>query len=194
MRRQFIVAIFMPDDVAEEKSMALLCLGAKVEKVRPASIVDKKQVRGEMLSWHHSYSIETVRGAILPRRLLLAVHDEQNLAKQRAMEFGQMVLDDPENDLLVSSQIQSPTLIDHRNGATSLDFELENRPRGFFADQFEVNRLYPSFTRTEEIHYRTGAILRLILLVQVSRPSDKVIGKLDTQCLLDSRTRDLETN
>ena len=36
----------MPDDVAEEKAMALLALGAKVEKVRPASIVDKKQVRG----------------------------------------------------------------------------------------------------------------------------------------------------
>lgn len=48
MHRQFAVAIIMPDDVAEEKSKALLCLGAKVEKVRPASIVDKKQVREEM--------------------------------------------------------------------------------------------------------------------------------------------------
>lgn len=45
MRRQLVVAIIMPDDVAEEKAKALLCLGAKVEKVRPASIVDKKQVR-----------------------------------------------------------------------------------------------------------------------------------------------------
>lgn len=34
----------MPDDVAEEKSKALEALGAKVEKVRPSSIVDKKQV------------------------------------------------------------------------------------------------------------------------------------------------------
>lgn len=34
----------MPDDVADEKAKALLALGAKVEKVRPASIVDKKQV------------------------------------------------------------------------------------------------------------------------------------------------------
>ncbi|KAH9929572.1 PALP-domain-containing protein [Epithele typhae] len=36
-------AIIMPDDVAEEKVKALLALGAEVERVRPASIVDKKQ-------------------------------------------------------------------------------------------------------------------------------------------------------
>lgn len=34
----------MPDDVAEEKVKALLSLGAEVERVRPASIIDKKQV------------------------------------------------------------------------------------------------------------------------------------------------------
>jgi len=34
----------MPDDVAEEKVKALEALGAEVERVRPASIVDKKQV------------------------------------------------------------------------------------------------------------------------------------------------------
>lgn len=34
----------MPDDVADEKAKNLLALGAHVEKVRPASIVDKKQV------------------------------------------------------------------------------------------------------------------------------------------------------
>ena len=36
-------AIIMPDDVAEEKVKALESLGAEVERVRPASIVDKKQ-------------------------------------------------------------------------------------------------------------------------------------------------------
>jgi cysteine synthase A len=35
----------MPDDVAEEKVKALHSLGAEVQRVRPASIVDKKQVR-----------------------------------------------------------------------------------------------------------------------------------------------------
>lgn len=34
----------MPDDTAEEKVRAVLAYGAQVEKVRPASIVDKKQV------------------------------------------------------------------------------------------------------------------------------------------------------
>jgi hypothetical protein len=33
----------MPDDVAEEKVKALQSLGSDVERVRPASIVDKKQ-------------------------------------------------------------------------------------------------------------------------------------------------------
>lgn len=38
-------AIIMPDDIAEEKVQAIRALGAEVERVRPASIVDKKQVR-----------------------------------------------------------------------------------------------------------------------------------------------------
>lgn len=38
------IAIIMPDDTAEEKVKAVLAYGAQVEKVRPASIVDKKQV------------------------------------------------------------------------------------------------------------------------------------------------------
>lgn len=47
-------AIIMPDDVAEEKVKALLALGADVERVRPASIVDKKQfvVRGSTNTLH----------------------------------------------------------------------------------------------------------------------------------------------
>jgi len=38
------LAIIIPDDVAEEKAKALSALGADLERVRPASIVDKKQV------------------------------------------------------------------------------------------------------------------------------------------------------
>ncbi|CAE7209667.1 unnamed protein product, partial [Rhizoctonia solani] len=41
--RGYETTIIMPDDVAAEKERALLALGATVEKVRPASIVDKKQ-------------------------------------------------------------------------------------------------------------------------------------------------------
>lgn len=39
----------MPDDVAEEKVKALKALGADVERVRPTSIVDKKQVHSSLL-------------------------------------------------------------------------------------------------------------------------------------------------
>ncbi|KZS98546.1 PALP-domain-containing protein [Sistotremastrum niveocremeum HHB9708] len=35
--------IILPDDIAEEKAKAILALGGIVEKVKPASIVDKKQ-------------------------------------------------------------------------------------------------------------------------------------------------------
>ncbi|KAG8835016.1 hypothetical protein FRC17_005864 [Serendipita sp. 399] len=42
-RTRITVAIIMPDDIAAEKVLALRALGAEVEQVRPASIVDKKQ-------------------------------------------------------------------------------------------------------------------------------------------------------
>ncbi|KAB5591253.1 Cysteine synthase A [Ceratobasidium theobromae] len=85
-------AIIMPDDVAAEKERALISLGATVEKVRPASIVDKKQ----------------------------------NLAKHRALEFGKSELPTSDDALAVSTTFAG-------TGGT----ELETRPRGFFADQFE---------------------------------------------------------
>ena len=47
-------AVIMPDDVAEEKVKALLALGADVERVRPASIVDKKQVISDRTSFFNS--------------------------------------------------------------------------------------------------------------------------------------------
>jgi len=53
-----IIAIIMPDDVSEDKVKALQCLGAEVQRVRPASIVDKKQV-GVQLS-QSSYSSNSV--------------------------------------------------------------------------------------------------------------------------------------
>lgn len=50
-------AIIMPDDVAEEKVKALRALGAHVERVRPASIVDKKQVISDQFFLFDAYSI-----------------------------------------------------------------------------------------------------------------------------------------
>ncbi|KAF8530495.1 tryptophan synthase beta subunit-like PLP-dependent enzyme [Hysterangium stoloniferum] len=48
-----LAPIIMPDDVAEEKAKNLLALGAKVEKVRPASIVDKKQNLAKQRAWEY---------------------------------------------------------------------------------------------------------------------------------------------
>ncbi|KAG9120945.1 hypothetical protein FRC07_003309, partial [Ceratobasidium sp. 392] len=92
--RGYDTTIIMPDDVAAEKERALLSLGATVEKVRPASIVDKKQF--------------------------------VNLAKQRALEFGKNELPTSDDALAVST-----------SAGTTGGMELETKPRGFFADQFE---------------------------------------------------------
>ncbi|KAG8740110.1 hypothetical protein FRC10_004739 [Ceratobasidium sp. 414] len=95
----------MPDDVAAEKERALLALGATVEKVRPASIVDKKQA---------------IRCGYYPQL--------SNLAKQRALEFGETEMPTADDSLAVSTTSAS--------GAGGM--ELKTKPRGFFADQFEV--------------------------------------------------------
>ncbi|KEP51978.1 cysteine synthase [Rhizoctonia solani 123E] len=87
--RGYEATIIMPDDVAAEKERALLSLGATVEKVRPASIVDKKQAC--------------------------------NLAKHRALEFGQNEMH-TSDDTMVASTRDGP-----------------GNPRGFFADQFEAS-------------------------------------------------------
>lgn len=50
----------MPDDVAEEKAKALQALGAEIEKVRPASIVDKKQVSYSMNASLRSFNLNCV--------------------------------------------------------------------------------------------------------------------------------------
>lgn len=55
----------MPDDVSPEKVKALEVLGAHVEMVRPASIVDKKQVSTLALPTDHrllTYHSPSVRG------------------------------------------------------------------------------------------------------------------------------------
>ncbi|KAF8631781.1 hypothetical protein AX17_004996 [Amanita inopinata Kibby_2008] len=112
--------IIMPDDVADEKVKALLSLGAHVERVRPASIIDKKQY--------------------------------VNLARLRAAQFGQasppdkegavanylhrpQVYTSPSTSIVVSTTSNVPFDFDLRSEKDSDEF-LE-KPRGYFADQFE---------------------------------------------------------
>ncbi|OCF58042.1 cysteine synthase A [Kwoniella mangroviensis CBS 10435] len=108
--------IIMPDDVAIEKVQVLEKLGAKVERVRPASIVDEKQ----------------------------------NLARKRALEFGNTPLIDPpksDPEVVVSTKADSSEVGHEVNSSEPLipsirlpellKPALETKPRGFFADQFE---------------------------------------------------------
>ncbi|OCF30485.1 cysteine synthase A [Kwoniella heveanensis BCC8398] len=115
--------IIMPDDVAIEKVQVLEKLGAKVERVRPASIVDEKQ----------------------------------NLARKRALEFGNTELVNPptprapiavstfaeSSEVGHTADLSSPGTKDNSpilpniSLAQVLRPALETKPRGFFADQFE---------------------------------------------------------
>ncbi|KAJ4479181.1 tryptophan synthase beta subunit-like PLP-dependent enzyme [Lentinula aciculospora] len=96
--RARLVPIIMPDDVAEEKVKALHALGADVERVRPASIVDKKQ----------------------------------NVARQRALNFGKHSSSGEPHLVQVPSSVVVSTSGDEKNPD-----DLMHKPRGFFADQFE---------------------------------------------------------
>ncbi|KAG2338914.1 PALP-domain-containing protein [Suillus weaverae] len=95
--------IIMPDDVAREKVNALQALGADVQRVRPASIVDKKQVRTRIV----------------------------NIARRAAIEFGRSDIVKGSEDAHTSHELHTGTVDD------PLDEDLLNKPRGFFADQFE---------------------------------------------------------
>ncbi|KAJ3850943.1 tryptophan synthase beta subunit-like PLP-dependent enzyme [Lentinula lateritia] len=105
-RLGYDVTIIMPDDVAEEKVKALHALGADVERVRPTSIVDKKQA-----SLFYPY---------------------QNVARQRAIDFGKHSSFDQPHVLQAP-----PSMIVSTTGDEEKPEDLMDKPRGFFADQFE---------------------------------------------------------
>ncbi|KAG9220387.1 hypothetical protein CCMSSC00406_0006652 [Pleurotus cornucopiae] len=123
----------MPDDVADEKVKALHALGAEVERVRPASIVDKKQASNFV-------------------RLYEGILDDSqpNLARRRAIEFGKQSSMDRVNSLTdngSSHLLKSPssvvisTMSTHATSGADADpradEDIVSKPRGFFADQFE---------------------------------------------------------
>ncbi|KAI3613690.1 cysteine synthase [Moniliophthora roreri] len=105
--RGYDATIIMPDDVAEEKVKALLALGANVERVRPASIVDKKQY----------VNLARERAIVFGK----------SLPSSRPH-----LLRTPSSSMVVST-VDDDTMRynDHDDG------EAVYRPRGFFADQFE---------------------------------------------------------
>jgi len=72
----------MPDDVAQEKVNALQALGADVQRVRPASIVDKKQVRADVVITKFSYNAIVMAFVVRGEQSLCRVmlRDEYSLA------------------------------------------------------------------------------------------------------------------
>ncbi|KAF7376604.1 PALP-domain-containing protein [Mycena sanguinolenta] len=112
--RGYDVTIVVPDDMAAEKLHALRSLGADVEQVRPASIIDKKQAirRKPSRRIHRVYRY----------------HESgitQNVARQRALAFSSSsstsVLSGPGDSIAVLT---------------------DSDARGFFADQFENKSNY----------------------------------------------------
>ncbi|KAF8444978.1 putative cysteine synthase [Boletus edulis BED1] len=111
--RGYDATIIMPDDVAEEKVKALQSLGAEVQRVRPTSIVDKKQY------------VNMARQA--------AGRFGQPSGVVGAVFSHEMVTGSP-------SVVVSTTSSHVRPEGTQddpQDMELLTMPRGFFADQFE---------------------------------------------------------
>ncbi|KAJ8695928.1 Cysteine synthase 2, variant 2 [Pleurotus ostreatus] len=116
--RGYNATIIMPDDVAEEKVKALHALGAEVERVRPASIVDKKQYVN------------------LARRRAI------EFGKQSSMDRANSLTDNGSSHLLKSpSSVVISTLSTHATSGADADpradEDIISKPRGFFADQFE---------------------------------------------------------
>ncbi|KII92701.1 hypothetical protein PLICRDRAFT_51059 [Plicaturopsis crispa FD-325 SS-3] len=107
-----IAPIIMPDDVAEEKVKALKALGADVERVRPTSIVDKKQN--------------------LARKYAAAFGCSDLVDSASNPTEGNHMLKTLEDSVVVT------TTASHVEPETpEQEDELTRNPRGFFADQFE---------------------------------------------------------
>ncbi|KAF9050059.1 tryptophan synthase beta subunit-like PLP-dependent enzyme [Panaeolus papilionaceus] len=109
--------IIMPDDVAEEKVKALQALGAEVERVRPASIVDKKQyvnlARLRAKQFGHEDSVE------------------ESLSDKTLPSRG---FETPSHTVIVSIP---PQHVDFDVADVEDDVTHIAGRRGFFADQFE---------------------------------------------------------
>ncbi|TFY82455.1 hypothetical protein EWM64_g1553 [Hericium alpestre] len=115
----------MPDDVAEEKVKALEALGADIERVRPASIVDKKQYVNLARDYalHFTTSNAKTHGP---------THDPHS--HPRALKRSQSSV------VVTTADSLADEFAAELNGAADTpqtEEELRTKPRGFFADQFE---------------------------------------------------------
>ncbi|OSD07034.1 PALP-domain-containing protein [Trametes coccinea BRFM310] len=114
--------IIMPDDVAEEKVKALLALGAEVERVRPASIVDKKQFVN------------------LARERAKNFGSEPDPAHPHEKHRGHLIPTASSSVLVTTTADEA--LADNALMSPKEEREFALKPRGFFADQFENRSNY----------------------------------------------------
>ncbi|KAN0091501.1 Tryptophan synthase beta subunit-like PLP-dependent enzyme [Tylopilus felleus] len=114
--RGYDATIIMPDDVAEEKVKALQSLGAEVQRVRPASIVDKKQYVN------------------MARQAAVQFGRPSALNGAEAAGFSRQIITGSPSVVVstTSSHVRPEGTKDDPQ-----DMELLTKPRGFFADQFE---------------------------------------------------------
>ncbi|KAF8349331.1 tryptophan synthase beta subunit-like PLP-dependent enzyme [Amanita rubescens] len=115
--RGYEATIIMPDDVAEEKVKALLALGAHVERVRPASIIDKKQYVN------------------MAKQLAAQFGQPTQRYEQTTHLDPSQLYTSPSSSVLVSTVSDASFSLGPRTAHDANDFSLQ--PRGFFADQFE---------------------------------------------------------
>ncbi|KAH7889049.1 tryptophan synthase beta subunit-like PLP-dependent enzyme [Phlebopus sp. FC_14] len=111
--RGYDATIIMPDDVAEEKVKALQSLGADVQRVRPASIVDKKQNMARQAAINFGRT-DVMQGS------------KEDISHEMLTGSPSVVV------TTTSSHVQAEGTADDPE-----DEELLTKPRGFFADQFE---------------------------------------------------------
>ncbi|KAH8996520.1 PALP-domain-containing protein [Lactarius hatsudake] len=117
--RGYDATIVLPDDVSLEKVKALEALGADVERVRPASIVDKKQASPLALPTYPIRRSTDMDGIV--NRL-------KNLARAYALDFT--------NGKTPVGALVNGNGNGNGHGLVDEDESL-SRPRGYFADQFE---------------------------------------------------------
>ncbi|KAL6301251.1 PALP-domain-containing protein [Sparassis latifolia] len=120
--RGYEATIIMPDDVAQEKVQALLALGAEVERVRPASIVDKKQFVNLARERAKNFADDPISDSASP------LHHH--------------LMRTSTTSIVVSTTATEALTEGHAVMSAQEEEELRTKPRGFFADQFENRSNY----------------------------------------------------
>lgn len=126
----------IPDDVAKEKADLLRRLGAEIEAVRPRGIVDPKHVSGSLgrkLHVHAFHAIPHLQFVNEARRRAEAFGNTELIgphAREEGANAGLIPGWDGErrDDLVLTTNA-------HVGEGTGGVDEVENLPRGFFADQ-----------------------------------------------------------